>query len=87
MTDRESKRSRFERLAEKRVNAARSKLRLIGNLANRHNYDYTDDHVRQIIEVLDGEIRRLRGKFVQDSDTQKSNFSFDVRKKGKTQNG
>jgi hypothetical protein len=53
----------FERLAEKRVNEAIKKLRLIGNLANRRNYEYTDKHTKKIIMTLEAELRDLRAKF------------------------
>lgn len=39
------KATRFERLAVRRVTETIKKMRLIGNLANRHNYSYNEDHV------------------------------------------
>ena len=53
----------FERLAEKRVNEAIKKLRLIGNLANKRNYEYTDQHVKKIIVALEVEFGILKSKF------------------------
>ena len=50
------KASRFERLAERRVTEAIKKMRLIGNLSNRHNYSYTDEHVKQILEALEADL-------------------------------
>ena len=38
----EDKHDRFLRLAESRTNAAIQKIHLIGNLANRSNYDYNE---------------------------------------------
>ena len=40
MTD-SRKMEKFEELAEKRVSDTLKKLQLIGNLANKNNYDYT----------------------------------------------
>ncbi len=54
---------KFERLAEKRVNEAIKKLRLIGNLSNKNNYEYTDKHVKKVLEVLESEVRLLKMKF------------------------
>ncbi len=54
---------KFERLAEKRMNAALDKIRLVGNLSNRVTYSYTDEHVRQIITTLEQEIERLKQRF------------------------
>ena len=38
-------------------------MQLIGNLANRNNYDYTEKHVKQIIETLESELKMLKSKF------------------------
>ncbi len=54
---------KFERLAEKRVSDAIKKLRLIGNLSNKNNYSYTEDHVKQLVEALETEMRILKGRF------------------------
>ena len=56
-------RERFVRLAEARVTKVRQTLRLIGNLSNRHNYEYTDEDVKDIISALDAEMKVLRAKF------------------------
>ena len=60
----------FERLAEKRVNEALKKIRLIGNLSNKKNYEYTDQHAQQIIDALDAELKGLKLKFKNDESTQ-----------------
>ena len=73
---RESKRARFERLAQRRVTTALKQIRLIGNLANRGNYDYTDEHVRQLLDALEGEMRHLRKRFQQQEDASGRTFSF-----------
>ncbi|MBW7452867.1 hypothetical protein ACFOLF_13515 [Paenibacillus sepulcri] len=72
----EEKRERFERLAEKRVTDVIHKLRLIGNLANKNNYDYTDEHVKQILDTLDLELRSLKGRFKEESSSEQYSFSF-----------
>ena len=71
-----AKQERFERLAEKRVTEAIRRLRLIGNLSNRHNYSYTDDHVRQILEVLEAEMRALRKRFTEQGKGSDAGFRF-----------
>ena len=70
------KASRFERLAERRVTEAIKKMRLIGNLSNRHNYSYTDEHVKQILEALEGELRQVKARFRQETSAQSDGFSF-----------
>lgn len=57
------KRERFVALAEKRVTRAINDLRLIGNLANTHNYSYTLEDSQRIVSALDHELRLLKGKF------------------------
>lgn len=66
---------KFEELGEKRMNEAIKKIRLIGNLANRNNYDYTDDHVKAIISTLESEIQILKNRFKKEDDTEIS-FKF-----------
>ncbi|MFY0145081.1 hypothetical protein [Bacillus cytotoxicus] len=74
------KREKFEELGEKRVNEAIKKIRLIGNLANRNNYDYTDKHVKEIISALEVEIQMLKNKFKKDPDPEIS-FKFSEKNK------
>lgn len=75
-TSRESKQQRFERLAEKRVTEALRRLRLVGNLSNRANYEYSDDHVRQITDALEAELKQLKSRFRQEGATAGNSFSF-----------
>lgn len=71
-----TKAQRFERLAERRVSEVVKKMRLIANLANRRNYTYTDEHVKQIFDALEGEIRVTKAKFRQETAVQTHGFSF-----------
>jgi len=58
-TDRE----KFVRLATKRVSNALKSMQLIGNLANRSNYDYTETDVQKIFKALQDELSASRKKF------------------------
>lgn len=58
-----SKREKFEELGEKRMNEAIKKIRLLGNLSNKNNYDYTAEHVKVMIDTLEKEIQLLKNKF------------------------
>lgn len=71
-----SKRDRFERLAQRRVTETLHRLRLVGNLANRHNYEYSDEHVRQILEALDAGMRQLKQRFRNEGGGSGETFSF-----------
>ncbi|MFD2446596.1 hypothetical protein ACFSO7_21895 [Bacillus sp. CGMCC 1.16607] len=70
------KRDKFEELAEKRVTETVKKIRLIGNLSNRNNYDYTDHHVKQILSTLEEELKILRAKFSEGDRDKDSTFKF-----------
>lgn len=59
----ESARERFRRLAQKRVVRTIKDLRLIGNLGNRNNYDYTADEVEKVFRALEKELKLTRTKF------------------------
>lgn len=75
-SNRESKPDRFRRIAERRVTEALRVFRLIGNLSNRNNYEYTDAEVRQILDALEGEMRRLKQRFQQEETGGGNTFSF-----------
>ena len=57
------KRSRFVELGEARVTKATQMLRLIDNLANLNNYEYTEDDAQKILSALDVEMKLLKAKF------------------------
>lgn len=67
---------RFERLAEKRVSEVLKRLRLVANLSNRRNYSYSEEHVRQIIDAIDKELRQVRSRFQQEGEQGAHTFSF-----------
>ena len=69
---------KFEIIAERRVTEAIKKLRLIGNLANKRNYSYTEKHVKQIISALESEMKDLRNKFQNNSLDGQIEFKFKI---------
>ena len=72
----ESKRERFVRIAESRTNRILDQLKLLGNCANKHNYDYTDEDVRKIFSAIEKEVKVAKGKFNgQDAESQR--FTLD----------
>ncbi|MCY1242445.1 hypothetical protein D9M68_864530 [compost metagenome] len=56
-------RAKFVELANARVARAIKDLRLIGNLANRKNYEYSDEEAKKILKVLEAELDTLKAKF------------------------
>jgi len=63
MTTDRNKRERFVELAEARVRKASQMLRLIGNLSNVSNYEYSQEDAQKILSALDLEMKLLRAKF------------------------
>lgn len=59
----EDRRDKFVRLAENRVNNSIKYIRLIGNLSNKSNYNYTEKDVNMIVNALNEEIKSLKSKF------------------------
>lgn len=59
----ETKRDKFKRLAENRVNATIKEISLIGNLANKSNYEYSKEDVDKIIKTLKKSVSDLESKF------------------------
>ena len=45
------------------MNAILDKLRLLGQLSNRSNYDYTDGQVETIFKVIQKEFNAAKSKF------------------------
>lgn len=58
------KRKKFIELAEARVNRTIKDFRLIGNLANRSAYDYSEDEAKKIFRALQKELDAAKGRFL-----------------------
>ncbi len=72
----ETKREKFVRLAESRVNNALKQIELVGNLANKRIYDYSESDVEQILRALKNSVNILEGKFRSDD---KSSNKFRIK--------
>lgn len=59
----ETKKERFKRLATMRTNAALEKLRLLGNLANKVNYDYDEEDIKKVFSAVESQLREIKLKF------------------------
>ena len=58
-----AKMTKFEELAERRVSEALHKIKLIGNLSHTGNYDYDENHVKQIVAALRTAVRDVDARF------------------------
>jgi hypothetical protein len=59
----ESRNERFRRLAETRGGRLIREISLLGNLANRENYDYTPEEVDALFRPIEAELREVRALF------------------------
>lgn len=59
----DKRREKFVELAEKRVTRVLKDLRLVGNLANRNNYSYTEQDTKKILSAIEAEVKNLRRRF------------------------
>lgn len=69
-------RERFVSLANNRVTAAINQIRLVGNLSNRKNYEYTAEDVAKITRTLQRELDELKAKFKGEEKNGSSVFSL-----------
>lgn len=70
------RRKKFVALAEARTARAMHSIRLIGNLANRSNYEFTDTDVQRIAKALEHEIRDLKIRFQTSNTRSRPNFKL-----------
>jgi ABC-type Fe3+-hydroxamate transport system substrate-binding protein len=70
------KHGKFVELATKRVNKALDQIRLVGNLANRVTYDYTEDEAKKIVRALQKELDTVKSKFGDPSGVTEHKFSL-----------
>lgn len=70
------KREKFIELAEARVNRAIKDLRLIGNLANKSSYEYSEEDARKIFRALQKEIEAAKGRFLGDAGGKDADFKL-----------
>ena len=69
-------RERFVSLANSRVTAAIRQIRLVGNLANKKNYQYDADEAAKIVRVLQRELDELKSKFKGEEKSASTIFSL-----------
>lgn len=60
MIKKETKRERFIRIVERRVNKLLNDLDSIGKCANRRNYEYTEDDVRKIFTEIEKKTKIIK---------------------------
>ena len=51
---------RFVELGQKRMNKLITNMRLVGNLSDKSNYEYSDEQKKKIISTIDMEFKYLK---------------------------
>jgi hypothetical protein len=69
-------RERFVSLANSRVTSAIHQIRLVGNLANKKNYQYGADDAAKITRALQRELDELKAKFKGEDQSESTIFSL-----------
>lgn len=59
----ETRNERFKRLAIYRTNAVLEKLRILGNLSNKANYDYSEEEINKIFSAIESQLRTIKARF------------------------
>lgn len=70
------KSKKFVELANKRVSKSIKDLQLVCNLANRQNYDFTDDQARKIVKALQQEVELVKVAFANANESSKKDFKL-----------
>ncbi|MCY4394378.1 MAG: hypothetical protein OXC10_04500 [Rhodospirillaceae bacterium] len=70
------KRQKFIELAESRVNRAIKDIKLIGNLANKNAYEYSEDDAKQIVRALQKELDAAKSRLFGDSGGKDNEFKL-----------
>lgn len=71
MATENEKKERFKRVAESRTNRIIDQIRLLGNCANRSNYEYSEEDIRKIFNAIEGELRVTKQKFQAKTESKK----------------
>jgi len=59
----ETNRERFKRIATQRTNNILERIRILGNCANTNFYEYNEEDVNKIFNIIDQELKDVKGKF------------------------
>ena len=72
-----TKSKKFIELANKRVNKTIKDIQLIGNLANKQNYEYTELQAKKIVKALQQELDDVKQNFASAKVANKKIFLLD----------
>ena len=77
MSNKSLRRERFENVAAKRTQKILDLLDILGNCANRSNYEYTDEDVRKMLSAIKEKTKSIEAIFGSNiSREEKNKFTF-----------
>jgi hypothetical protein len=59
----ETREDRFKRVATRRTNEILNRIHILGNCSNKSSYSYTEEDIRKIFSVIEGELRATKAMF------------------------
>jgi hypothetical protein len=71
-----AKHEKFRELAEGRTNRALDSIRRIGNLSNRHLYQWEQSEVRKIVKALKDAVVEVERKFATPRTSREKDFKL-----------
>jgi hypothetical protein len=74
--NKDTKRQRFIRIGERRVNKILDDLESLGKCSNKRNYQYSDEDVKKIFKAVEDKMKSIRGLF-SDLEKKKDHFSLE----------
>lgn len=77
MSEKETKREKFIRIAEARTNKIIDMVQLLGNCSNASAYEYTNTDIEKIFSALDYELKEAKKKFSKIESRKGSRFTLD----------
>ncbi len=64
MPTQETRHEKFKRIGEKRTKKILKEIEILANLSNTHNYEFSEEEVNRIFDVLEVQLREARNKFI-----------------------
>ena len=74
--NREARRERFVRIAERRVNKILNDFDSLGKCANKKNYEYTHEDVKKIFQNIEKKMKVIKA-YYQNSSEKKQGFTLE----------
>ena len=59
----ETEKERFKRLGTQRTKEVLRKLKILGNCSNRYAYEYTEEDIKKIFDVIESKVKEIKNKF------------------------